>query len=620
MRENLSTRIPTPEDRKKEDIKSLLEALGLEGTEEERVEIETNIACLREEIEKSPKVGRMFEQGKVKRNEFIIPLVSKEQETQLLETLSNFGIFPWKEQGLLIIERKSDLRKLELAGIARHAEYREEKPKTETAVGPDVDAKRFAFPLPQQEPVERRVSSRLPEMEELLDEHAQDPGIDTELVNVVRKFDAGLLDDDEPEFTRTFGLLPTLTLFPHKYVWDKKAHTHTNVVTGEVLGVDEEAALLEKAQQGNARAANEFIRMHIGFVLHFVKKVHEKFGGDMDAQFQDGLVGLEYAMRKYDPKIAEVEDSKFSSYAAKCVEGYIRSGLAAERTVVHVPAAKRREVLRLRTKEEKKRQLEGPTFGHDEDQRQLLIALERLETRLLIGARFDPVESHFNDEAWQQQDYFGRDLTSSPEQDEHMDAEILKQRVKEMLLTLNPREEMVIRLRFGLGEYNQSNLYQVSESNSEGLTLEAIGEIMGVGKERIRQIEAKALRKMKHPSKSIKLSGFYTRYSRRGLEAPEDQVFEVRGTGETASTSGPPVPERGVGKIGFRKKWTSLNSLEEELRLDSAEISRRADTFKEKHPEWFNENSELHEDLVETLKKEARELEERERYYGFRNW
>lgn len=616
-KEKFTTRLPTPEDRKREQMELLLATLGLDGTDEEAAEVEAHIAKLRAEIEKSPMVGRMMESGVRHRREFVIPLTSREQQEQLVSTLAELGIFPWEEQGLLIVDRKSDLHKLKLAGIVKGVEYREEKPvKEESAVGPDIDAQRYAFPLPAQAPVERRKEARKPKQErkmaELLELEEDESGVDMELLDIIRRFDEGLLDDDEPEFTRAFGNMPTLTLFPHKYIWDRKTHTHTHARTGEVFGDEEELQLLRKAREGDSRATEEFVRMHVGAVLFLAKRVHEKFGGDIDEIFQNGLLGLEYAMREYEEE--KVEESHFTAYAFPCIEGYMRSGLKKQSTV-HVPSSnKRSEVRRLRNKEQKLKQLVGPAYGTDED-RDRLLGIERLERRLLIGAQFDPIESHFDDEAWQKRDVRGNSLAQLPEQIEQVDAETLRQRINKVLLTLTPREEMVIRLRFGLGEYNQSGLFEATKaySSEEGLSLEAVAEIMGVTRERPRQIEARALRKMKYPGRSIHISGFV---KARG-KAAEDQSFRVRRAEvekEKVEVKEQPKPEPIVfTRFGFRKPWTSLDSLAEEFTLSSQSFSRvtpekirrEAEVYRPSNPEWFNEKGELHEDLVKILSRKV---------------
>ena len=92
-------------------------------------------------------------------------------------------------------------------------------------------------------------------------------------------------------------------------------------------------------------------------------------------------------------------------------------------------------------------------------------------------------------------DFVPDERTMSPE--EYATAELLKEELDNVLLTLTEREEKVLKLRFGL-------------EDGQCRTLEEVGQIFGVTRERIRQIEAKALRKMRHPSRSKKLKDFLT--------------------------------------------------------------------------------------------------------------
>ena len=92
-------------------------------------------------------------------------------------------------------------------------------------------------------------------------------------------------------------------------------------------------------------------------------------------------------------------------------------------------------------------------------------------------------------------DFVPDERTMSPE--EYTTSELLKEELDNVLLTLTEREEKVLKLRFGL-------------EDGQCRTLEEVGQIFGVTRERIRQIEAKALRKMRHPSRSKKLRDFLT--------------------------------------------------------------------------------------------------------------
>ena len=90
-------------------------------------------------------------------------------------------------------------------------------------------------------------------------------------------------------------------------------------------------------------------------------------------------------------------------------------------------------------------------------------------------------------------DFIPDETNMSPE--DYTENELLKDEISEVLLTLTEREEKVIRLRFGL-------------EDGRPRTLEEVGQLFGVTRERIRQIEAKALRKLRHPSRSRKLKDY----------------------------------------------------------------------------------------------------------------
>jgi RNA polymerase primary sigma factor len=92
-------------------------------------------------------------------------------------------------------------------------------------------------------------------------------------------------------------------------------------------------------------------------------------------------------------------------------------------------------------------------------------------------------------------DFIKDERTTSPE--EYATIEMLKEELSSVLMTLTDREEQVLRLRFGLND-------------GQCRTLEEVGQIFNVTRERIRQIEAKALRKLRHPSRSRKLKDFLT--------------------------------------------------------------------------------------------------------------
>jgi RNA polymerase sigma factor (sigma-70 family) len=525
-------------ERKQERLFNLL---GIEESEEDQKQVTEAIARIRSEIEKSPTVGRSIESAKPDRKEFVIPVISAEHREALLESLYELGIFPWEENGLLIVDHKKDLSKLESAGVIRSMEYKLAPAEAPNVEHIDTESDLFAYRLPKQikEPPSHKTSRSLHIKPE--EDTSIDPGIDTELQDIISKFDAGVLDDSDEEFKATYGDMPTLTLFPHKYLWKGKKLSHAR--TGEIISREEQEKVLEKAHEGDARAMNETVRMHTGLVIYIARRIHERFGGDIDEIFQGGLLGLEYAIRNFS---SDREDSNFVAYAASCIEGTARrnrhTGGPISQTAYH--SGRRKDVLINDKKEQKANQLRGPKYGtEEEDSRAYNLA--KLKQRLLIGAKYDPIEDHFDEEAWNQIDARGNDRFESPKQEASFEYFEMRDMLLEALSSMSPRERLILAARFGIAQpfmapeetrpylvgrgvefdendrvtnlhdmekidlfvlYISNYLEALPEGDFEnGFTLESVGEFLQVTRERIRGIEAKALRRMKHPSRSAGL-------------------------------------------------------------------------------------------------------------------
>lgn len=638
MSEKYIPNILTPQEKKKLSLDALFGFLGINESLEDQREVDFSLRILRQEIERTPSVGRILEQNKAHRSEFVIPVISHDQKERIIKHLGTIGVFPWEEDGLLVIDRRQDLEILRLAGLVKGTRYKEEKPVIEVTPGPDIEEKMYQFPLPDPAPKEVRPSSRRKEETQKKDVGEEiESGIDTELAEIIQKWDAGIIEEDDEEFKMTFGEMPTLTLFPRKYIWNGKNHIH--VRTGEVITSEKELNLIEKAKEGDSKATDTVVRLNVGFVIYLAKRVRDRFGGDIDEIFQYGLLGLEYAIRNY----RQEEDVKFTSYAGKCIEGYMRKGLKVTRSIITMNHKSLNELRKVRTKEDKKQQLLGPEYDEDEENRMYSDNLARLETRLLIGAKFDPIESHLNDESAPEIDMLGQDTADSGNQEEALDIRNLKKLVTERLATLTPREEKVIRLRFGLAEMSQVVIpglepgERASSFNSEGLTLEEVGVIMGVTKERIREIEAKALRKLKHPSRSRVLRRFVERnFDPEGddrlerdidmevharLKTERDRQAEIEANSKIRFRSNRVVREETPFSNEQLEGWLSLRELAMGFKLTPEEIQERVARFKEKYPKYYKSLGDIKdgkpyikeyffENLIPLIERSFREPEE----------
>ena len=255
--------------------------------------------------------------------------------------------------------------------------------------------------------------------------------------------------------------------------------------------------------------------MHRGLILLIALKVKEKFGGDADDLFQEGMIGLTRAIHLYEPD----KGAKFSSFAGWQAEGRMRRFAQETRRPVRLPAhveQHQRVVREARTRANvtkdsaefsaamlksgvKVSRNETPDGAH----------LDRLERIYLLNAAFNPVSDEEDNLVDTQSDLAEQEFTDRTRAGvprDVLEAE-LRRKLTQVLTTLTAREERVLRMRFGLGAYDPdapgSSISRsgLADRSTDGATLEEVGETMNVNRERVRQIEAKALRKLKGPGR-----------------------------------------------------------------------------------------------------------------------
>ena len=227
--------------------------------------------------------------------------------------------------------------------------------------------------------------------------------------------------------------------------------------------------------------------------LRLVLKIAGRYkngGMQMADLIQEGNLGLMRAIEKFDYK----RGYKFATYAVWWIRQSINRALADQARTIRVPVHMNESVNRLRqTRRYLERELGRPITSLD-IAKKLGISVERVEK--IQNVVKDPLslDAPVGDEG----DCFLGDFVSSSTGDdpvqevEHAD---LSEKIQDVLSSLSPREETIIRMRFGLGE-------------ERDYTLEEIGEGLDVTRERIRQIEAKALTRLRHPVRAKNLEGF----------------------------------------------------------------------------------------------------------------
>ena len=256
-----------------------------------------------------------------------------------------------------------------------------------------------------------------------------------------------------------------------------------------LLSAEEEINLAVRIQGGDDIAKQELAEANLRLVVSIAKRYVGRGMQVLDL-IQEGNMGLMKAVEKFD----HTKGFKFSTYATWWIRQAITRAIADQARTIRIPVHMvetinklvrvQRQLLqdlgREPTPEEIGAEMDLPT----EKVREILkIAQEPVSLETPIGEEDD---SHLGD-------FIEDEGAMSPEV--FTSSALLREQLEDVLDTLTDREENVLRLRFGLDDGNIR-------------TLEQVGKVFGVTRERIRQIEAKALRKLRHPSRSKQLKDF----------------------------------------------------------------------------------------------------------------
>ncbi len=256
-----------------------------------------------------------------------------------------------------------------------------------------------------------------------------------------------------------------------------------------LLSAEEEMDLSVRVANGEEEAKNTLAESNLRLVVSIAKRYVGRGLLFLDL-IQEGNIGLMKAVEKFDYG----KGYKFSTYATWWIRQAITRALADQARTIRVPVHMV-ETINKMARIQRQMTLELNREPSDEElAKKMGISVEKV--REVIKISQDPVslETPIGEEDDSHLGDFIKDESSlSPE--EYATNEILKEEIKQVLSTLQPREQQVLELRFGL-------------IDGTSYTLEEVGKRFNVTRERIRQIEAKALRKLRHPSRAKKLKDF----------------------------------------------------------------------------------------------------------------